>query len=307
MNIRIRAGFFSMKQLELLKKCTVCPRNCKTNRYENVGYCNASDKIRINLSQLHFGEEPVLSGKNGSGTIFFSHCNLFCVFCQNYLISYYGNGDDYEVESLATMMLDLQKKKAHNINLVTPTHYTLQIIEAIKIAKSEGLHIPIVWNSSAYEEVKTLKKLEGLVDIYLPDLKYFDAALSLKYSDVPDYPEKAKAAIKEMFWQVGNLKLENNIAKSGIMIRILNLPDNINSVDLSLEWINKTFGSEIYISLMSQYYPTHKAIQYPEIARGINQKEFDFAMRIFTEYGFQNGFVQDLSSTNEWMLDFKKN
>lgn len=290
--------------IDQLKKCTVCPRKCRTNRFVQAGYCNATTKIRVNLTQLHFGEEPVISGTHGSGTIFFSHCNLFCVFCQNYLISYHGNGEDYDVETLAFMMLDLQKKQAHNINLVSPTHYSLQIAEALKIAKREGLKIPVVWNSNAYEEVETLKLLEGLVDIYLPDLKYFNAAASLKYSDVPDYTEKAKAALKEMFWQVGQLKVENDLAKSGMMIRILNLPLNLNSVDLSLEWVNKTFGKEMYISLMSQYYPVHRADQFPEISRGINKNEYGFAVNILNKYGFQNGFVQDISCSNEWTPDF---
>ncbi len=291
----------------MLENCIVCPRKCGINRDKIAGYCKASNQLKINLTQLHFGEEPVFSGINGSGTIFFSHCNLSCVFCQNYKISQLGYGKNITTKNLVEIMIELQSKKAHNINLVTPTHFSLQIIEALQIAKKEGLTIPVIWNSNAYEEVTTLKKLYGLVDIYLPDLKYFDSSNSKKYSGAADYPNKAHAAIKEMFWQVGNIQLKNNLAQRGVMIRLLVLPNNISGIEKTFEWISRNFGTEIYISLMSQYYPTYKADSFNELSKGLTKKEHEFATAQFNNFGFQNGYIQDISCNDEWTPDFVQN
>lgn len=290
----------------LISNCTICPRKCNVNRSSGRGYCNAPDKIKINLSQLHFGEEPVISGKHGSGTVFFSHCNLSCVYCQNYLISQEGHGKYYSVQGLSALMLDLQDMNAHNINLVTPTHYTTQVIDALQMAKKGGLSIPVIWNSNAYEEVETLKKLDGLVDIYLPDFKYSDPGMSGKYSHAPGYPEIAGAAVKEMYWQTGCLKVENDLATRGVMIRVLILPHDINNIGKTLEWINKNFGTDIYISLMSQYYPAYHADRFPEISRGITKTEHEFAVEQFYRFGFCNGFIQGISCSNKWTPEFNQ-
>ncbi|MDD5569812.1 MAG: radical SAM protein [Bacteroidales bacterium] len=291
---------------ELLSNCNLCPRKCGIDRHKQTGFCNCSDKILINTYHLHRWEEPIISGKNGSGTIFFSGCNLQCMFCQNFKISQYRHGDFYEITELSDIMLELQNKKAHNINLVTSTQFTLQIKEAIITAKSKGLEIPIVWNSNGYEEVETLKILDGLINIYLPDFKYFDSGMSLKYSGAADYTEKAKGAIREMFRQVGNIKLKNNIALKGLLIRLLVLPENINGIENILKWIFENIGNKVFISLMGQYYPSHKANLFPEINRSITKEEYKFAREQMEKYGFENGFVQEIGSSSDYTPDFRR-
>jgi putative pyruvate formate lyase activating enzyme len=288
----------------LNSKCNICPRKCNVDRSEKTGICGCTDKLKVNIYQLHYGEEPVISGKNGSGTIFFSGCNLKCVFCQNSNISYLGHGKEYSNEEVSNMMLELQVKNAHNINLVTPAHFTIQLKDTILLAKQKGLNIPVVWNTNAYEETDTLKTIEGLIDIYMPDFKYFNPEMSLKYSGAKDYPEKAKEAIKEMFRQTGHLKLKKGIAYKGLLIRLLVLPHNLNSIELILEWIKDNLGSETFISLMGQYYPTHKANNFKELSRGIYAKEYEFACEQLEKYGFENGFIQDIGSTSGWTPDF---
>lgn len=197
--------------MQELIKCNICPHNCNINRLDgNLGRCKATGKVKIALASIHNFEEPCISGKNGSGTVFFSNCNLRCVFCQNYKISQEGLGKEISIEELADIFIDEQNKKAENINLVTPTMYVYHIIEAIKIARKQGLKIPIVYNSNGYENVETIKKLKGYIDIYLPDLKYFDNELAFKYSGIKNYFEKATAAIKEMYTQVGSPVLDSN-------------------------------------------------------------------------------------------------
>lgn len=289
-----------------LKNCNICPRNCGVNRFVETGYCKAMDKIRINLYQLHFGEEPNLSGKNGSGTIFFSYCNTTCVYCQNFSISQFGWGKEVSKEKLADIMLGLQGAGANNINLVTPTHYTPQIIESIKLAKAQGLNIPIVWNSNAYESVSTLKELEGLVDIYLPDFRYFDNQAAKNYSDAGDYREVAVKAVSEMFRQVGHIEEIDDIAVKGLLIRILILPENKNRVDKIMDWIYENIGKETYISLMGQYYPTYSTNAYPELNRTITEEEYNFAVDKLNSLDFENGYIQDRGSTDEWTPDFFK-
>ncbi len=290
-----------------LTKCNVCPRMCGNNRYLEPGYCKASAEMAINLYQLHCGEEPNITGEKGSGTIFFSFCNTNCAYCQNFTISQFGWGKEISKEQLLTIMFELQASGANNINLVTPTHYTPQLIETLKEAKKQGLKIPVIWNSNAYESVEALRELEGLVDIYLPDFRYFDSLAAQKYSDAANYPEIAPLAVKEMFRQVGHIKEVNGIAIKGLMIRILLLPNNVNRVDLILQWIFDNLGIDAHISLMGQYYPTYKTAAYPEINRSITQEEYEYAVKCVNKIGFENGYIQDRGSTKDWTPEFKEN
>ena len=231
---------------ELFNKCNICPRECNVNRNKGeIGYCGASNKIKIGGYHLHMWEEPIITGKNGSGTIFFSYCNLRCIYCQNYKISQLGKGYELSVEELANIMLKQQEKGVENINLVTPTSYALHIIEAIKQAKSKGLVIPIVYNTNGYENVETLKLLEGYIDIYLPDLKYYYNELGKSFSKVDNYFEIATSAIKEMYRQVGVPQLnKNGIMKKGLMIRHLILPNQTENSKQILKWIKENLDSK---------------------------------------------------------------
>ena len=247
--------------LNELKNCNICPHKCGINRNsEEIGRCRATDKIKIALYSTHNFEEPCISGENGSGTVFFSNCNLNCVFCQNYEISQLGKGKEITIDELAKIFLGQQEKRLENINLVTPTSYVPQIIEAIKIAKKRGLDIPIVYNTNGYENIETIKMLDGYIDIYLPDLKYAENEIAKKYSKVDNYFEIATEAIKEMITQVGIPKLdERGILKKGVMIRHLVLPNNIENSKKFLKWIVDNLPKEIYVSVMAQYFPTYKA------------------------------------------------
>jgi len=215
--------------MDLISKCEICPRKCKVNRYEKKGYCRCDDKVRIALVSKHYFEEPCISGRNGSGTIFFSNCNLNCIFCQNHDISQGGKGIDVTVERLAEIMLEQQERGANNINLVTPTMYVEQIIKAIDIAKEGGLNIPIVYNTNGYEEVETIKKLNGYIDIYLPDFKYFTNELAIKYSKAPNYFEKVTFALLEMQSQFDEYVFDGEIMKKGMIVRHLVLPNHIQN------------------------------------------------------------------------------
>ena len=245
----------------MLEKCNICPHECNCNRNKGrIGRCKATDKVRIALYSTHNFEEPCISGKNGSGTVFFSNCNLNCIYCQNYEISQLGQGKDITIEELADIFLFQQNKGVENINLVTPTSYVLQIIEAIKIAKRKGLFLPILYNTNAYEKVETLKLLEGYIDIYLPDLKYAEDNLGIQYSKVKDYFSIATKAIQEMIRQVGIPKLnENGVIEKGVMIRHLVLPNHIENSKKVLRWLKQRIPKEIYISVMAQYFPTYQA------------------------------------------------
>jgi putative pyruvate formate lyase activating enzyme len=290
-----------------LNHCQICPHACKVNRYQELGFCQAGADIKVNLHQLHFGEEPVLSGTRGSGTIFFSHCNLRCVFCQNYTISDLGWGKERTAEQCVEIMLALQKQGAHNINLVTPSHYSIQLADVIKLAKQGGLSIPVVWNSNGYENVEILKSLEGLVDIYLPDFKYADGKQSAIYSHASDYPEVVRKALLEMKRQVGKLKCdEAGIAGKGLIIRLLVLPDKIAGTQETLQWIADALGEDTYISLMAQYYPAWKADMFPKINRGITPSEYAEVLSTLERLGFDNGFTQELSSSDAWTPEFKQ-
>ncbi len=293
-------------QYPQLINCQVCPQNCRVNRYETTGFCKADYRLKINLAQLHHGEEPVFSGTNGSGTIFFSYCNLRCVFCQNYPISHLGWGTYYNEEECAQIMLKLQEAGAHNINLVSPTQYTPQLVQTIKIARENGLSIPILWNSNAYENISTLQSLAGLVDIYLPDFKYAHSFYSKKYSTAKDYPEIAIIALEEMFRQVGHLQLDSEgIAQKGILVRHLVLPNHLSSTKQVLYILYEHFGPELALSLMAQYYPAGRANEFPELNRSLKREEYEEAVETAEALGFKNLYLQKFYSSPEWTPDFQ--
>lgn len=282
------------------KQCTLCPHKCKVDRNINLGRCKAGDKIEIGGTSLHKFEEPCISGKNGSGTVFFSKCNLNCVFCQNYEISNLGNGKQIEVKELSNIFLKQQEKNAENINLVSPTIYADKIVEAIKIAKEKGLKIPIIYNTNGYENIETLKKLDGYIDVYLPDLKYYYEELAIKYSKVQNYFKIATEAIKEMYKQVGSPKFdENGMIKKGLIIRHLVLPNNLENSKKVLKWIKENIDEKVYVSIMTQYFPTYKAQEYQEINRKINKEEYVEIENYIYDLGIENGYMQDFSEENE--------
>ena len=285
----------------MLEKCNLCPRECNVNRANGkVGKCRATDKIRIALFSIHDFEEPCISGEKGSGTIFFSNCNLNCVYCQNYEISQQGKGKDITTEELANIMLKQQERKAENINLVTPTSYVLPIIEAIKIAKQKGLSIPIVYNTNAYEKVETLKLLEGQIDIFLPDFKYADNNLGKQYSNVDHYFETATKAIEEMIRQVGIPKLdERGMMKQGVMIRHLVLPGELENSKRVLKWLKDHISDEIYLSIMAQYFPTYQTKNMKRLNRKLTKKEWEEIERYVEMLGITNGYLQELGDHEE--------
>lgn len=283
--------------------CNICPRKCGIDRNKKAGFCGMGDTIKIARAELHFWEEPCISGKNGSGTVFFSGCPLKCVYCQNNSISAKGFGKEISTERLAEIFKELEEKGAHNINLVTPTHYSEQILEALKIYRPK---IPIVYNCSGYESTETLKKFEGIVDIYLTDLKYFDSEVSQKYSKAEDYFEVASKAVKEMIRQLPeNIFDENGIMQKGVIIRHLVLPLNLTQTRKIFEWIKNNLPENVIISLMSQYIPLGKAKEFKEINRKITTREYEKALDLFDEFGFENGFMQErTSSTEEFIPPF---
>ena len=291
----------------MLNNCTLCPHKCGINRLEgNKGRCRCDDKLKIALASLHMFEEPSISGKNGSGTVFFTNCNLNCIYCQNYEISNLGKGKEITIEHLAEIFLNQQQKGAHNINLVTPTMYIYQIIEAIKIAKAKGLSIPIVYNSNGYENVNTIKLLNGYIDVYLPDLKYYTNELSKKYSKVDNYFEIATNAIKEMYNQVGKAQFdENDLIKKGVIIRHLVLPNHIQNTKNILKWIKNNMPEDIYVSIMAQYFPTYKAKEDDLINRKLNKKEYKEVVNYLYSLDLENGYIQELGEhEEEYVPDF---
>ncbi len=294
----------------LLEKCELCPRRCGVNRLNGEkGYCGIANEIIIAHYGPHYGEEPPISGTKGSGTIFFSSCNLQCIFCQNYQISHYREGESYTVEELADIFLLLEKQGCHNINLVSPTPYIPFIATAIKKAKQKGLKIPFVYNTNAYENAESLKILDGLIDIYMPDFKYWNAGVAKKLSDAPvdkSYPEHAAAAILEMKRQVGVLMIKDGVATRGLLIRHLVLPGGLAGSDKIIEWIRDNLGTDTFISFMSQYYPVHKAGQYPLMNRRIKHEEYDRLTDLLIDEGFKNAFIQKLESAPLFIPDFEK-
>lgn len=288
----------------MLKECTNCPRKCKATRDNvRVGACLASENVRLGLVSLHKYEEPCISVGKGSGTIFFCGCNLKCVYCQNSDISQQISGKEVSISRLADIFIEQQNRGAANINLVTPSIYTEQIREALIIAKETlGLKIPVIYNSSGYDSADELKKLEGLIDVYLPDFKYISEDLGKKYSGVSNYVESAKLAILEMYRQVGSPKLDKDgKIISGLIIRHLILPNNVENTKGVLKWIKENIGTDIYISIMAQYFPTNKISDNfcPELNRKISQNELEEVEEYIFDLGFENGFIQEVGEHEE--------
>lgn len=281
--------------MDLLEKCTLCPRNCAVNRYKTTGVCGASNKIKVAYYSLHQWEEPIISGVNGSGTIFFSHCNLKCLYCQNKKISTGGYGKEIDNNHLIDIMLELQNKGAHNINFVTPTHYVPQIIECLKNIK---LDIPIVYNTSSYENVETIKMLNGYIDIYLADLKYYDNELGEKYSNCKDYFKYATLAIDEMFKQVGKFKIKENLIKKGLVVRVLVLPGHVDDAIKIIDYLYNKYGDNIIISIMNQYTPLEN-LKYENLNRKITNEEYDKVVDYAIKLGINYAFIQDGETQDE--------
>ena len=293
--------------MEELNSCTICPHNCKVNRNNGqIGRCRSGNQVKIALASVHTYEEPCISGKNGSGTIFFSNCNLSCMYCQNYKISQLGKGYELSVEELADIMIKQQEKGVNNINLVTPTMYVYPIIEAIKIARQNGLNIPIIYNTNGYENVKTIQDLNGYVDVYLPDLKYYSNELSKKYSKVDNYFKYATEAIKEMYKQVGCPVFdENGIIQKGLIIRHLVLPNHLQNSKHVLKWIKENMPEDTYVSVMAQYFPTYKAKEDELINRKLTKKEYKEIEEFLYTLDLKNGYMQELGEhEEEYVPDF---
>ena len=286
--------------LEILEQCTICPHNCKINRKNGqVGRCKSKDTVKIALYSTHNFEEPCISGKKGSGTVFFSNCNLNCVFCQNYEISQEGKGTEITINRLAEIFLEQQEKDVENINLVTPTSYVPQIIEAIKLARKQGLKLPIVYNTNGYEKVETLKMLEGYIDIYLPDFKYSDNKLAKRLSKVDNYFEITTEALKEMYRQTGKAIFDDRgIMKKGMIIRHLVLPNHILNSRRVLKWINDNMN-DVYVSIMAQYFPTYKAKEIEDINRKLTKEEYEQIENYLYRLNLENGYIQELGEHEE--------
>lgn len=278
----------------MFKACSLCPRNCMVDRSKSVGFCGINDKIVISLASLHQWEEPCISLNNGSGTIFFSHCNLKCIYCQNYRISTLGSGKEISVEEFCDICLELQNKKAHNINLVTPTMYVPLIIEGINLAKSKGLIIPIIYNTSSYENVETIKMLEGTIDVYLADFKYYDNDYAIKYSSAPNYIEVAKDAINEMYKQVGkNIFNSDGLMTRGLMIRHLVLPELYEDAKLIIKYIYDTYRDNVFISIMNQYTPISVNNIFPSLNKKIKDSDYNDIINYACDLGIEKAFIQE--------------
>ena len=285
-----------MKELE---QCFLCPRNCGVNRYRTVGVCGAGSKMKIAHYGLHMWEEPVISGDSGSGTIFFSYCNLKCIFCQNYKISTGGYGREVDEKRFLELCLELQKQGANNINLVTPTHYVPQIVHSLHKIKNKDLKIPVVYNTSSYENVKTIQLLDGIVDIYLADLKYFDDSLGCSYSNVKNYFSHATKAIEEMVRQVGSFVIEDDMMRRGVIVRILILPGHVDDSKKLVHYLYTTYGDKIIISLMNQYTPLRKFPEFPNLERKVNDDEYQQVIDYAIELGIRYAFVQEGETQSE--------
>lgn len=294
-------------RLDILKKCEICPRRCRIDRTGGAtGFCGAGWKPKLARAALHYWEEPCISGQRGSGAVFFSHCNLRCVFCQNRRISQEGFGREVDIQDLAEIFLSLQAQGAHNLNLVSPTQYAPQVASALAIAKDGGLSVPVVYNSNAYELPETLELFEGLVDVYLPDLKYCSPGVSERYSLAPDYFEVATQAIPAMFRQVGEPRFDDGgMIQRGLIVRHLVLPGLVSESRKVLSWIRDNLPPGVYVSLMSQYVPLGDARFYPEINRTIQEREYQEVLDACEELGIENGYVQELESAQEaYIPDF---
>ncbi len=275
--------------------CCICPRKCKVNRLKGeTGFCQTAFLPKVYSFMAHFGEEPPISGTKGSGTIFFAHCNMACVYCQNYEFSQLGQGKEYSIEQLAEIMLKLQKMGCHNINLVTPTHVLPQILKSLMVAIEGGLNIPLVYNTGGYELPAMIRMLDGIVDIYLPDMRYSDALVALRLSGTPDYPENNQLSVQEMYRQVGTAEInDSGLIKKGLIIRHLVLPNSLAGTEEVMKFIALNLSEDTYISLMSQYLPYHNARQHKEISRRLKKEEYQQAKEILQHYNLHNGWVQE--------------
>lgn len=286
-----------------MSNCNLCPRQCGADRENGKsGICGVSGKnILAARAALHFWEEPCISGERGSGTVFFSGCPLRCVYCQNYQIAGTEVGMEISEERLKEIFLELQEKGAHNINLVTPTHYTPEIIRVIRKAKEQGLRLPIVYNCSGYEKVETLKMLKGIVNVYLTDFKYMEREAAVRYSKAPDYPEIARAALKEMMNQTGEAKFdENGIMQSGVIVRHLLLPGHVRNARAVVKYVYETYGDQLYLSLMNQYTPLPQVKkEFPELDRRVTEREYQRLISYALEIGVENAFIQDGNTAKE--------
>ena len=293
---------------ELLKHCVLCPRKCGVNRYESVGLCGASNKVKLAYYSLHKWEEPVISGDHGSGTVFFSHCNLKCIYCQNKKISIDGYGKEISNKHLGEIFLQLQEQGAHNINLVTPTHYVPNIASILHKMKDKELKIPVVYNTSSYESVGTIMMMNHLVDIYLADLRYFDDQLAINYSGCSNYFENATLAIDEMYRQVGSCEFdENGLMKKGLIVRVLIFPGHLEDSKKIIKYLYNTYGNDIFISIMNQYTPVNPCI-YNNLNRKLTEEEYDEVIKYALEIGVENAFVQEEGTAEESFIPpFDKN
>lgn len=301
----------AVKLDSILSNCTLCPRNCKINRKDGeTGFCRSGYLPIVSSYCAHYGEEPVISGNRGSGTIFFGNCNLRCIFCQNHQISQPEKSRrDKEIsfERLADIMIELQSKGCHNINLVSPSHFAAQIVKALEIAAEKGLKTPLVYNTNSYESLYTLKLLDGIIDIYLPDIKYSDNNNSFDYSTAEDYVRYSRTAILEMKRQVGNLIIDaHDIAIRGLIIRHLVLPNDIAGSKESLSFLSEEVGRETFLSVMSQYFPTHRANENLLVSRHVNEGEYEMVLNWLDMFGLENGWIQEYSSRDYYRPDFHK-
>jgi putative pyruvate formate lyase activating enzyme len=303
-----RAGLLE----DRLKSCDICPRNCRVDRLKDErGFCHSGRDALVSSACAHQGEEPVLSGTRGSGTIFFSNCNLRCVYCQNYQISQdweRQSGNEIGRRALAARMIQLQDElHCHNINLVTPSHFVPQIVGAVLEAVPLGLHIPLVYNTSGYDSVKTLRMLEGIVDVYLPDLRYASPECARELSGAEDYVANARAAILEMYRQVGNLTVdENGVARRGLIVRLLILPNGQADVPDSLKWLASQVTPAVAVSVMAQYYPAFKAQEYPLLSRTVSCAEYAEVARALDKLGMEKGWLQEMDAPNNYVPDFTR-
>lgn len=283
--------------------CVLCPRRCGVDRENGeTGICRETNRVRVARAALHMWEEPCISGEEGSGTVFFTGCNLRCVYCQNYSLSRSKTGKGIPVERLAEIFLELQEKKANNINLVTPTHFIPQITEALDIARRRGMSLPVVYNSSGYERTESLRRLEGYVDVYLPDFKYWNPQTAKRYSMAEDYPQAVKCAVEEMARQTGEAVFdERGIMKKGVIVRHLLLPGRLEEAKQVVRYLYETYGDTIYVSLMNQYTPldTLNREKYPELGRKVTEEEYEELVDYAIELGVENGFVQEGGTAEE--------
>ncbi|MBQ4515291.1 MAG: radical SAM protein [Clostridia bacterium] len=284
-----------------LKACTICPRKCGVNRIDGkLGYCRTNADLIVSRASLHQWEEPCISGKNGSGTVFFSGCSLGCVYCQNHLITKAESGKKISVERLCEIFFELKEKGAHNINLVTPTHFALHIIKAIKLAKTKGLNLPIVYNTSGYESVSTLKMLDGLIDVYLPDFKYLSSDIAKEFSFAEDYPEIAKTAIAEMYRQTGKFEVsDDGMIKKGVIVRHLVLPGYVDESKKVIKYLYDNFSDNIFISIMNQYTPMPAMKNHPNLHRKLTTFEYEKVIDYALSLGVENAFIQDKNTAKE--------